>query len=310
MSRDFWFLFSRELKLPGILLIFCILLFSVFSWKIMGYGIFACLYWVYLRFRDRMQKVYYFFLFLSEELIFRKRLNLTVEEIAIFLYNPCPFLIKRYCQGKKKCNLQDLYKGTLKKRLPTFFCKMAQTNQVNFETAMGVSIFYEMILPVLIGVSAYFVFNMSLNDVVLFIGTIYFIPLFIYHFYQEDNYRKMIWTEDRRIDEEFVHSVTKSGFDSQSKEWKAHYQKWQKASQTFNVTIPLLLEESDFEKNLSNFTQKENPRLLLAAYQNKELTAKQIYDQIDAKIEVANLTAQELWDLWAEYYFEGYEARE
>ena len=91
MNRGFWFLFSRELKLPGILLIFCILLFSVFSWKIMGYGIFACLYWVYLRFRDRMQKVYYFFLFLSEELIFRKRLNLTVEEIAIFLYNPCPF---------------------------------------------------------------------------------------------------------------------------------------------------------------------------------------------------------------------------
>ena len=76
------------------------------------------------------------------------------------------------------------------------------------------------------------------------------------------------------------------------------------------MTIPLLLEESDFEKNLSNFTQKENPRLLLAAYQNKELTAKQIYDQIDAKIEVANLTAQELWDLWAEYYFEGYEAKE
>ena len=310
MNRGLWYLFSREVKVPSLVLGGFILLGFAFSWVLATYGIFGCLIFIYFRLRDRIQKIYCFFIFLSEELVYRKRLNLTEEEKAVFLYNPCPFLIKRYCQGKKKCNLQDLYKGTLKKRLPTFFCKMAQTNQVNFETAMGVSIFYEMILPVLIGVSAYFVFNMSLNDVVLFIGTIYFIPLFIYHFYQEDNYRKMIWTEDRRIDEEFVHSVTKSGFDSQSKEWKAHYQKWQKASQTFNVTIPLLLEESDFEKNLSNFTQKENPRLLLAAYQNKELTAKQIYDQIDAKIEVANLTAQELWDLWAEYYFEGYEARE
>ena len=49
---------------------------------------------------------------------------------------------------------------------------------------------------------------------------------------------------------------------------------------------------------------------LTTAFQNNELTAKQIYDQIDEKIEAANLTAQELWDLWAEYYFEGYEAKE
>ena len=131
-----------------------------------------------------MQKVYYLFLFLSEELIYRKRLNLTEEEKNIFLYNPCPFLIKRYCKGQGSLSFNRLGNDVIKKRLPTFFCKMVQTNQVNFETAMGVCVFYEMILPVLIGVSGYFVFDINLSDTILFVGTIYFIPLFIYHFYQ------------------------------------------------------------------------------------------------------------------------------
>ena len=111
MNRGLWYLFSREVKVPSLVLGGFILLGFAFSWVLATYGIFGCLIFIYFRLRDRIQKIYCFFIFLSEELVYRKRLNLTEEEKAVFLYNPCPFLIKRYCQGKKNAIYKIYIKG-------------------------------------------------------------------------------------------------------------------------------------------------------------------------------------------------------
>ena len=111
MNKERCYLFWGELKMPIIFLILSFALSFTCMTKFSGFMMIICLLWISFELRICVKKFYYFFLFLSDELVYRKRLNLTEEEKAVFLYNPCPFLIKRYCQGKKNAIYKIYIKG-------------------------------------------------------------------------------------------------------------------------------------------------------------------------------------------------------
>ena len=336
MNRGLWYLFSREVKVPSLVLGGFILLGFAFSWVLATYGIFGCLIFIYFRLRDRIQKIYCFFIFLSEELVYRKRLNLTEEEKAVFLYNPCPFLIKRYCNGMGHLNVENIDDGKIKKPWPSLLNRLNQMSLANFKNMLNIIRFFEMILPILIGIIAIMTFQMEFWDGMILISMMYVLPMIPGR--GRSKSLKDYWGYLNPVEVSDVKKIIDSNNDFSEIKWKPHYQQWRKRGWLFLNSTPLMKENENIEdfvedqmdgsdeQRLSSILEnpdnvkseeiydwingkrrKEKFGELTTAFQNNELTAKQIYDQIDEKIEAANLTAQELWELWAEYYFEGYE---
>ena len=150
MNRGLWYLFSREVKVPSLVLGGFILLGFAFSWVLAAYGIFGCLIFIYFRLKDRVQKIYYFFLFLSEELIERKKLELTNEEEILFLYNPCGYLLKRYCVEKEEASDPRYAQYFKEESLPELFRKLMGMNQEVFDTVMITLFVYDIFLPLIL----------------------------------------------------------------------------------------------------------------------------------------------------------------
>ena len=340
MNKERCYLFWGELKMPIIFLILSFALSFTCMTKFSGFMMIICLLWISFELRICVKKFYYFFLFLSDELVYRKRLNLTEEEKAVFLYNPCPFLIKRYCNGMGHLNVEDIDDGKIKKPWPSLLNRLNQMSLANFKNMLNIIQFFEMILPILIGIIAIMTFQMEFWDGMILISMMYVLPMIPGR--GRSKSLKDYWGYLNPVEVSDVKKIIDSNNDFSEIKWKPHYQQWRKRGWLFLNSTPLMKEKNenieDFvedqmdgsdEQRLSSILEnpdnvkseeiydwingkrrKEKFGELTLAYQKKELTAKQIYDQIDEKIEAANLTAQELWDLWAEYYFEGYEAKE
>ena len=155
-----------------------------------------------------------------------------------------------------------------------------------FRRITQLTIFFELLLPIFLAVIFYFIFHFEIAAVIGTLALVYFII-----YVPPSSFSQMINRELFRMDRSIIERVIKPDYHSSNKIWKVHYEKWKD-------TMGFLLLSIPFDENFAKDQLSE-----------KEI-AQQIYDQIDEKIEAANLTAQELWDLWAEYYFEGYEAKE
>ena len=307
MSRDFWYLFSRDLKIPILVLVGFILLGFAFSWVLAGYGIGACLLFIYFRLRDRIQKIYCFFIFLSEELVYRKRLNLEEVEEELFLYGPCNFLINRYCVEYSMAVDERYIQYFTEESLPEVFrCMMGLTGE-SFRRITQLTIFVELLLPIFLAVIFYFIFHFEIAAVIGTLALVYFII-----YVPPSSFSQMINRELFRMDRSIIERVIKPDYYPSNKKWKVHYEKWKDTMGFLLLSIPFEMEISAFEKALYKWRIREkkfDENFAKDQLSEKEI-AQQIYDQIDEKIEAAELTSQELWDLWAEYYFEGYEAKE
>ena len=308
MSRDFWSLFSRELKISILVLVGFILLGFAFSWVLAAYGVFGCLIFIYFRFRNRMRNLYCLFIFLSERLIEKKRIYLTKEEAELFLYNPFSFLIARYCQKSTLTLKEKDLNSVNKSPVANMFLRIVQLNVEELNGVFTIILAYEIFFPSILGLLFILVFYVPISDVLLTLAFVYSMPLIFV--FPEGNWTRLFWEHLFEIDEKDIVSVTKSELWSGDKNCSPYYKKWRKSVLMYLLFLPVFLRESEIENCLRKRIANEEFGELTTAFQNHELTAKQIYDQIDEKVEAANLTAQELWDLWAEYYFEGYEAKE
>ena len=318
MNRGLWYLFSREVKVPSLVLGGFILLGFAFSWVLAAYGIFGCLIFIYFRLKDRVQKIYYFFLFLSEELIERKKLELTNEEEILFLYNPCGYLLKRYCVEKEEASDPRYAQYFKEESLPELFRKLMGMNQEVFDTVISIIFLYEMFLPLILGSLMVVIFKGAGLVIGMIFTCISYWYLYIPHYQCTTSGHGIgaaififvgneFLNELAKENKNFVDEVVRADYNPQGKSWKWYLGIWEQPKTDSISSIPVTYRFTSTLERLEEMSKAGISNALTTAFQNNELTAKQIYDQIDEKIEAANLTAQELWDLWAEYYFEGYE---
>ena len=83
------------------------------------------------------------------------------------------------------------------------------------------------------------------------------------------------------------------------------YERLDRSYKKLHVEILENPQEKNVDEIYNLVKEKKEPVVVsyvIMSYMKNEMTAKYIYTHINQKIEQAELTSQELWDLWAEYY--------
>jgi hypothetical protein len=205
--------------------------------------------------------------------------------------------------------------------LPELFRKLRGMNQEGFDTVISIIFLYEMFLPLILGSLMVVIFKgAGLVIGIIFIGVSYWYLYIPYYRGTTSGHGvgaaicsfvvNEFLNELAKENKNFVDEVVRADYNPQGKKWKWHFGIWEQPKTDSISSIPVTYGFISTLERLEEMSKVGISNELILAFQNQELTAKQIYDQIDEKVEAAKLTAQELWDLWAEYYFEGYEAKE